>query len=83
MIDVKVNEVGTRDGLQSVTQFVPTAIKKKWCEDESRAGIREMPVDSIPNRLASGTVRSQVRIALRSLTMRCALNEPAAQATMM
>jgi hydroxymethylglutaryl-CoA lyase len=52
MIDVKVNEVGIRDGLQSVTQFVPTAIKKKWCEDESRAGIREIEVCSfVPVKL--------------------------------
>src|SRR5947209_676582 len=52
MSDVRVNEVGTRDGLQSVPQFVSTEIKKKWCTDEALAGIREIEVCSfVPVKL--------------------------------
>ena len=42
MIDVHVHEVGTRDGLQSVPFFVPTALKQLWCTAEAEAGVREI-----------------------------------------
>ncbi|HTD89642.1 MAG TPA: hydroxymethylglutaryl-CoA lyase, partial [Burkholderiales bacterium] len=52
MSDVKVNEVGTRDGLQSIAAFVPTAIKKQWISDEYTAGVREIEVCSfVPPKL--------------------------------
>lgn len=49
---VKVNEVGTRDGLQSVAAFIPTEIKKRWISDEYAAGVREIEVCSfVPPKL--------------------------------
>ena len=52
MVDVSVHEVGTRDGLQSVPFFVPTAIKQAWCSGEFRAGVREIEVCSfVPVKL--------------------------------
>ncbi len=48
----KITEVGTRDGLQSVSAFVPTAVKKQWISDEYAAGVREMEVCSfVPVKL--------------------------------
>jgi hydroxymethylglutaryl-CoA lyase len=52
MTDVQVHEVGTRDGLQSVSAFVPTAVKQRWCTDEFEAGVREIEVCSfVPPKL--------------------------------
>jgi len=52
MVDVFVHEVGTRDGLQSVPFFVPTAVKQAWCSAEFAAGIREIEVCSfVPVKL--------------------------------
>ena len=52
MSTVSVQEVGTRDGLQSISDFVPTATKQKWCSDEFAAGVREIEVCSfVPPRL--------------------------------
>ncbi len=52
MTQVKITEVGTRDGLQSVAVFVPTDIKKQWISDEYAAGVREMEVCSfVPVKL--------------------------------
>jgi hydroxymethylglutaryl-CoA lyase len=52
MIDVEVHEVGTRDGLQSVPFFVPTALKQLWCTAEAEAGVREIEVCSfVPVKL--------------------------------
>lgn len=52
MTDVYVHEVGTRDGLQSVPQFMPTEMKKRWITDEFHAGVREIEVCSfVPVKL--------------------------------
>src|SRR5215218_4658567 len=52
MTDVHVHEVGTRDGLQSVPFFVPTALKQLWCSAEAEAGVREIEVCSfVPLKL--------------------------------
>ncbi|MCG8694023.1 MAG: hydroxymethylglutaryl-CoA lyase [Minwuiales bacterium] len=45
-IDVKVREVGLRDGLQSVQAFFPTASKVAWIEAEAAAGVPEIEVCS-------------------------------------
>ena len=45
-IDVLVSEVGPRDGLQSITQVMPTAAKKAWITAEAAAGVREIEVGS-------------------------------------
>jgi hydroxymethylglutaryl-CoA lyase len=51
-VDVDVHEVGTRDGLQSIAEFVPTAIKQQWCTDEHAAGVHEIEVCSfVPPKL--------------------------------
>src|SRR5688500_1529627 len=52
MVDVKVHEVGTRDGLPSVADFVPTAVKQAWITAEFAAGIGEIEVCSfVPVKL--------------------------------
>ena len=52
-IDVVVSEVGPRDGLQSVKQAMPTAIKHKWIAALAASGLSEIEVGSFvsPKRL--------------------------------
>src|SRR5258707_661187 len=38
-IDIKVSEVGPRDGLQNTKIFMPTAAKKAWISAEVAAGV--------------------------------------------
>jgi hydroxymethylglutaryl-CoA lyase len=45
-IDVLVSEVGPRDGLQSVSRTMPTAIKHRWVAALAASGIREIEVGS-------------------------------------
>ena len=42
-----VREVGLRDGLQNLAQFVPTEVKKAWIDAEHSAGVREIEVSSL------------------------------------
>lgn len=52
MIDVHVREVGLRDGLQMVSDFMPTADKLAWIAAEHAAGVAEIEVTSfVPPRL--------------------------------
>jgi hydroxymethylglutaryl-CoA lyase len=44
MADVRVREVGLRDGLQIIGTFMPTADKKKWIGRCIAAGFRELEV---------------------------------------
>ena len=74
MTDVHVHEVGTRDGLQSITEFVPTAVKQQWCSDEFRAGVREIEVCSfVPPKLipqfADATEVVRHALTLKGLTV--------------
>ena len=41
-----IREVGPRDGLQMVQDFLPTAAKLDWCRAATQAGIREIEVTS-------------------------------------
>src|SRR5438874_11876567 len=51
-IDVHVCEVGMRDGLQSIPEFMPTAEKKAWVTAEAAAGMPEIEVCSfVPPKL--------------------------------
>jgi len=51
-IDVLVSEVGPRDGLQSIKQAMPTAIKHRWVAALAAAGLREIEVGSfVPAKL--------------------------------
>ena len=51
-IDVLVREVGLRDGLQTISTFVPTEAKLAWIRDEFAAGVREIEVTSfVPPKL--------------------------------
>jgi hydroxymethylglutaryl-CoA lyase len=74
MVDVKVHEVGTRDGLQSVAAFVPTAVKQRWIADEFAAGVAEIevcsfvPVKLIPQFADAGDVVAHA-LALGGLTV--------------
>ena len=50
---VEVCEVGLRDGLQMVQDFLPTSAKLDWIRREHAAGLREIEVTSfVPPRLA-------------------------------
>jgi len=46
VVDVRVIEVGLRDGLQMVSGFMSTDTKKRWIEQAYAAGIREMQIGS-------------------------------------
>ena len=46
MIDVRVCEVGLRDGLQLISNFFPTDQKLAWIRAEAAAGVREIEVTS-------------------------------------
>jgi hydroxymethylglutaryl-CoA lyase len=46
-IDVRVREVGLRDGLQMIAALVPTEVKIDWMRAEFAAGVREMEVTSL------------------------------------
>src|SRR5260221_12660142 len=51
-IDVIVREVGMRDGLQSISDIMPTEAKKAWCTAEAAAGMPEIEVSSfVPPKL--------------------------------
>lgn len=51
-VDVLISEVGPRDGLQSITQTMPTDAKKAWIEGAVKAGITEIEVGSfVPAKL--------------------------------
>ena len=51
-IDIEVSEVGPRDGLQSISQIMPTESKKRWIEALALAGIPEIEVGSfVPARI--------------------------------
>ena len=51
-IDVKVSEVGPRDGLQNIDSILPTPAKKAWVAAEAAAGVPEIEVGSfVPARL--------------------------------
>jgi hydroxymethylglutaryl-CoA lyase len=41
-----LREVGPRDGIQLVKQFLPTERKLEWCRAEADAGVREIEVTS-------------------------------------
>ena len=43
---ILISEVGPRDGLQSITQVMPTEAKKAWIAAEAAAGVREIEVGS-------------------------------------
>ena len=45
-IDIEVSEVGPRDGLQSISQIMPTESKKRWIKALALAGIPEIEVGS-------------------------------------
>jgi hydroxymethylglutaryl-CoA lyase len=50
--EVRVREVGLRDGLQSIAQVMPTADKLAWIDAEFAAGVHEIEVCSfVPTRL--------------------------------
>lgn len=52
MNNVIVNEVGMRDGLQSIRSIMPTSAKLKWIDSAYEAGVRHMEVASfVPPKL--------------------------------
>src|SRR5256714_14914813 len=68
MIDVRVCEVGLRDGLQLVSTFFPTEQKLAWIRAEAAAGVREIEVTSfVPPKLVPQFIDAEevVREALK------------------
>ncbi len=52
VIDVRVREVGPRDGLQSITRTMPTAAKNRWVAALAASGLRTIEVGSfVPPKL--------------------------------
>ncbi|MFJ4445665.1 hydroxymethylglutaryl-CoA lyase [Pseudomonas sp. NPDC089422] len=52
MTTITINEVGMRDGLQSLHTVMPTAAKLRWIDSAYAAGVRHMEVASfVPARL--------------------------------
>lgn len=52
MADVLISEVGPRDGLQSISQIMPTQAKKGWIDAAVAAGVTEIEVGSfVPAKL--------------------------------
>jgi hydroxymethylglutaryl-CoA lyase len=50
--EVRIREVGLRDGLQNVADFMPTAAKTAWIDAEAATGVREIEVCSfVPPKL--------------------------------
>ena len=50
--ELRIREVGLRDGLQNIAEFMPTAAKMAWIDAEVAAGVREIEVCSfVPPRL--------------------------------
>jgi len=67
-IDIRVCEVGLRDGLQLVSRFFPTEQKLAWIRAEAAAGVREIEVTSfVPPKLVPQFVDAEevVREALK------------------
>ena len=51
-IDIKISEVGPRDGLQSIASIMPTEAKKAWIKAQFEAGTPEIEVGSfVPAKL--------------------------------
>jgi len=51
-MQILVSEVGPRDGLQSIKQAMPTAVKHKWIRALADAGLKEIEVASfVPPKL--------------------------------
>jgi len=51
-IDIRVSEVGPRDGLQNIKTIMPTGAKKAWIRAEAEAGVPEIEVGSfVPQNL--------------------------------
>jgi hydroxymethylglutaryl-CoA lyase len=74
-IDVHVCEVGLRDGLQSLSTFIPTEAKLAWIRAEHAAGMREIEVTSfVPPKLipqfadAEEVARSALQIPSLTVT---------------
>lgn len=45
-IDIQISEVGPRDGLQSISDIMPTEAKKQWIQAQFDAGTSEIEVGS-------------------------------------
>lgn len=63
-IDVLVREVGPRDGLQTIAEFLPTEEKLAWIRREAAAGVREIEVTSfVPPKLIPQFVDAECVVA--------------------
>jgi hydroxymethylglutaryl-CoA lyase len=54
-IDIHINDVGLRDGLQIAKSVMPTAFKKRWIDEAHAAGVPELEVCSfVPPHVVPG-----------------------------
>lgn len=71
---IVIREVGLRDGLQSITENLPTEAKLAWCRSQYAAGMREaeisamVPADLLP-QLADAAEMVEAGLALDNLTV--------------
>ena len=73
-IDIRVCEVGLRDGLQALSQFMPTDQKIAWLHAEFEAGVTEIEVTSfVPPKLVPQFADAQAVVeaatAIQGLTV--------------
>jgi hypothetical protein len=55
-----VREVGLRDGLQNLAQFVPTEVKKAWIDAEHSAGfLGNLPKAGLPKTFEPVSLRTR------------------------
>ena len=79
MSTILVSEVGPRDGLQSIKQTMPTALKLRWISALAAAGLREIEVGSFvsPKLLPQmADAREVVEHALKIPGLRVAVLAP-------
>jgi len=61
---IALREVGMRDGLQSIAEIMPTAVKFAWLDAEYAAGVREIEVSSfVPPKLLPQLADAEAVIA--------------------
>jgi len=68
-IDVRVCEVGLRDGIQGIDQFFPTDKKKAWIRGETAAGVPEIEVCSFVPPSVSGQFVDCEEVIADALTL--------------
>lgn len=67
--DITIVEVGPRDGLQSVSQTMPTAAKRRWLDALAAAGLRHIQVGSFVSARALPQMADCADVVAHALTI--------------